>query len=239
MTESKPTWTTLRRTGATAFRIGALAAAIWLASFSAPRTEAAGGGAGLYSIELTEMTIPEALKRLNEATGVPIVIRKGTVKKISARSYANQDLDRILRDLLRHADHVVRWNYLDDALSSVDIWIFDSPLPGKQDGSAPPTGFQPNEKAGAVPKLRSALRSPGDGRNAAEQRHARPAGRRMPPIAPATQGRDEEEPADSAAHLNAKVSTEEDRPDPPSEVAEPTEEKEEEQPGSEKEERNN
>lgn len=80
-----------------------------------------------YSVEIKGATLEEALKQLSQETGVGISIRRNKAQKtVKGKSYVNETLDQIIRDLLRNTNHILVWNHAERKASSVDIWLFPS-----------------------------------------------------------------------------------------------------------------
>jgi hypothetical protein len=94
-----------------------------------------------YSLEIKGATLEEAILQLSRETGVGISIRRNKAeKRVAGKSYVNETLDQIIRDLLRHTNHILVWNYSQKKMTSVDIWLFPPGASGAGSGPAPGKG---------------------------------------------------------------------------------------------------
>jgi len=78
-----------------------------------------------WSFDFKNCTVSDALRQMSQVTGIGIFMmnQKGD-KQLLSKSYKDQTIDRILRDILRQENYAMLWNYDVDDLDAIDIWIF-------------------------------------------------------------------------------------------------------------------
>ena len=75
------------------------------------------------------------LTLLCEATGVEISTNKTSNMKRITRSYENQTIENIIRDVFRGTSYALVWNYGENHLESIGICFFDSGSSGSRNVS--------------------------------------------------------------------------------------------------------
>ena len=161
-------------------------------------------GDALYSLQLNKVSISEALKQIAQTTGIKITTPIELGNQIITRSYRNQTIERILKDLFRDMSFALVWSYGEKGIDSVKIVTFEK-------GSGAGVRYSPEAARPAVRDYRAA-RYPA-------RRQTRPERGLAPPIRSAM----DTEPDDTEPEVSAEQ--EEDEGD--QEEAEPEEEGEE------------
>jgi hypothetical protein len=113
----------------------------------------------LYSLQFRSVSISDALKQIAQTTGIKIVTPNQLGNQVITRSYKNQTVERILRDMFRDMNFALVWSYGEKGIDSVKIVTLDK-------GSGAGARYSPKE---ARPTIRDhrAARYPA-------QRQARP-----------------------------------------------------------------
>jgi len=155
----------------------------------------------LYSLQFKSVSISDALKQITQSTGIKIVTPKRLGDQVITRSYKNQTVERILRDIFRDMNFALVWSYGEKGIDSVTIVTLDK-------GSGSGTRYSPEA---ARPMIRD-YRSKGY----PAQRQTRPERGLSPPIRSAM----DTEPEETEPEISAEQ--EEDEGD--QEEAEPEEE---------------
>jgi type II secretory pathway component GspD/PulD (secretin) len=75
----------------------------------------------LYSLQFNSVSISDALKQIAQSTGIKIVTPKQLGNQVITRSYKNQTLERILRDMFRDTSFALVWSYGGKGIDSVKI----------------------------------------------------------------------------------------------------------------------
>jgi len=158
----------------------------------------------LYSVQFSSVSISDALKQIAQSTGIKIVTPKQLGNQVITRSYENQTVERILRDIFRDMNFALVWSYGEKGIDSVKIVTLDK-------GSSAATRYSPEAARPAVRDYRAA-RYPA-------RRQTRPERGLAPPIRSAMDTEsDDTEP---------EVSAEQEEDEGDQEEAEPEEEGEE------------
>ena len=79
----------------------------------------------LYSLQFRSVSISEALKQIAQTTGIKIVTPKQLGNQVITRSYKNQTVERILRDMFRDMNFALVWSYGEKGIDSVKIVTLD------------------------------------------------------------------------------------------------------------------
>jgi len=79
----------------------------------------------LYSLQFRSVSISEALKQIAQTTGIKIVTPKQLGNQAITRSYKNQTVERILRDMFRDMNFALVWSYGEKGIDSVKIVTLD------------------------------------------------------------------------------------------------------------------
>jgi hypothetical protein len=75
----------------------------------------------LYSLQFNNVSISEALKQVAQSTGIKIVTPKQLGNQVITRSYKNQTIERILKDMFRDMNFALVWSYGEKGIDSVKI----------------------------------------------------------------------------------------------------------------------
>lgn len=157
----------------------------------------------LYSLQFNSVSISDALKQIAQSTGIKIVTPKQLGNQVITRSYKNQTVERILRDMFRDMNFALVWSYGEKGIDSVKIVTLDK-------GTGAGARYSPKEARPTVRDYRAA-RYPA-------QRQARPERGLSTPRRSTV----EAEPEDTEPEVSAEQEEEGDQ-----EEAEPEEEGEE------------
>jgi len=158
----------------------------------------------LYSLQFRSVSISDALKQIAQTTGIKIVTPKQLGNQVITRSYKNQTVERILRDMFRDMNFALVWSYGEKGIDSVKIVTLDK-------GSGAGARYAPKEARPTIRDYRAA-RYPA-------QRQARPERDLSAPIKSTV----DTEPEDTEPEVSAEQEEEEDD----QEETEPEEEGEE------------
>jgi hypothetical protein len=120
-----------------------------------------------YSLQFRSVPISEALKQVAQTTGIKIVTPKQLGNQVITRSYKNQTIERILKDMFHDTSFALVWSYGEKGIDSVKIVTLDK-------GSGAGGRYSPEVARPPVRNYRAA-RYPA-------QRQARPETRLSPPI---------------------------------------------------------
>ena len=89
------------------------------------QAEAAEGEEQLWSFRFENLSVAEVLKQLSEKTGIDITTNQSPQEKRVTKSYENETVEEIIRDVFRGASYTLVWNYSDTGISSVGVYFFD------------------------------------------------------------------------------------------------------------------
>jgi hypothetical protein len=155
----------------------------------------------LYSLQFKSVSISEALKQIAETTGIKIVTPKQLGNQVITKSYKNQTIERILKDMFRDMNFALVWSYGEKGIDSVKIVALEK-------GSAAGARYSPEA---ARPTIR-------------DYRAARPPAQRQAPpkrgLSPPRRSTVDTEPEDT----EQEVSAEQEELEGDQEEAEPEEE---------------
>jgi hypothetical protein len=90
---------------------------------------------GRWSIDFNNIPIADALSQLSEVTGIRVFTKKPLQSKIT-RSYTNQTIGEIIRDLFRNMNCASVWHYSEKGVDSIGIVIVDQGGGGDADNLA-------------------------------------------------------------------------------------------------------
>ena len=121
----------------------------------------------LYSLQFRSVSISDALKEIAQTTGIKIVTPKQLGNQVITRSYKNQTVERILRDMFRDMNFALVWSYGEKGIDSVKIVTLDK-------GTGAGARYSPKEARPTVRDYRA--------RGYPAQRQARPERGISPPI---------------------------------------------------------
>jgi len=124
-------------------------------------------------LQFQSVSISEALKQITQTTGIKIITPKQLGSQVITRSYENQTIEHILKDMFRDMNYALVWSYGEKGIDSVRILALDkgsgtgaddSPgavRPGVRDYPAAryPAQRQHPQKGGPSPPRRSTMES--------------------------------------------------------------------------------
>jgi hypothetical protein len=76
-----------------------------------------------WSFDFKDCTISDALRQISSVMNIEILASRGGYEELN-RSYQDQTVDYILRDIFRKESCAMIWRYGDSGLASIDIWVF-------------------------------------------------------------------------------------------------------------------
>jgi len=79
----------------------------------------------LWSFRFENLSVAEVLKQLSEKTGIDITTNQTPQEKRVTKSYENETVEGIIRDIFRGTSYTLVWNYGDTGISSVGVYFFD------------------------------------------------------------------------------------------------------------------
>lgn len=97
---------------------------------------------GRYSINFNDTPISEALRQLTQTTRIKINVGRSLEGRIT-KSYRNQSIDEIIRDMLKNLSYASIWTYSEKGVDSIDIRVFDEDKSGASRGMAIPEPVTP------------------------------------------------------------------------------------------------
>ena len=99
---------------------------VWLVLLLGPKTLSAEiDGNALWSMEFKSVSISEALKQIERTTGIEIIPPSQLMNKVITKSYTNQTVEYILRDIFRDMSCALVWSNGENGVDSVKILSFD------------------------------------------------------------------------------------------------------------------
>jgi hypothetical protein len=78
-----------------------------------------------YSLQFRSVSISEALKQIAQTTGIKIATPMHLGNQVITRSYENQTIEGILKDMFRDMNFALVWSYGEKGIDSVKIVAFD------------------------------------------------------------------------------------------------------------------
>jgi hypothetical protein len=78
-----------------------------------------------WSFDFNNVAIADVLRQLTLVTGIKIFTKDPPESQIVTRSYKNKTIDQILKDIFRDENYALVWNFNENELESIGIWIFD------------------------------------------------------------------------------------------------------------------
>jgi hypothetical protein len=76
-----------------------------------------------WSFEFNDCTVSDALRQISSVMNIEILASRGGYEELN-RSYQDQTVDYILRDIFRKESCAMIWRYGHNGLASIDIWVF-------------------------------------------------------------------------------------------------------------------
>jgi hypothetical protein len=81
-----------------------------------------------WSIDFNNISLTDALSQLSQVTGIKVFTKKPLKSKVT-RSYTNQTIDEIIRDLFRNMNSASVWYYSEKGVDSIGIVIIEGEGP--------------------------------------------------------------------------------------------------------------
>lgn len=78
-----------------------------------------------WSFHFKNYTISDALEKMTRVTSIDIFTNKNRDKSLFNKSYKDQTIDQILKDLFRKKNSAMVWSYGDNGLEAIGVWIFE------------------------------------------------------------------------------------------------------------------
>jgi len=108
-----------------------------------------------WSFEFNNMAVADVLSELTRVTGVEIFANKLPEKRSLKKSYVNQTIDQVVRDIFRGTSFALVWHHGEKGIRSLDVWVFDG-------ADSPSAGFTRIERQYSPP-VRSPVQLPDGG----------------------------------------------------------------------------
>jgi hypothetical protein len=105
-----------------------------------------------WSFEFNNMAVADVLSELTRVTGIEIFANRLPEKKNLKKSYVNQTIDQVVRDIFRGTSFALVWHHGQKGIRSLDVWVFDG-------DAGPSTGFTRIERQFSPP-VRSPVQIP-------------------------------------------------------------------------------
>jgi hypothetical protein len=77
-----------------------------------------------WFLDVKDLTISEVLSKLSLVTGIEVSTNKPLGNKRLTKSYVNQTIEQIIKDLLKGVNYTSVWHHGEKGPDSIDIWIF-------------------------------------------------------------------------------------------------------------------
>ena len=77
-----------------------------------------------WSVNFNSITISEALDQLSRLTRIKINTSKPIEDRIQ-KSYQNQTIDKIIRDMLKNLNYASVWSYREASVDAITLWVFE------------------------------------------------------------------------------------------------------------------
>ena len=88
-----------------------------------------------WSIDFANAPLSDVLRELTNMTGVNIITESTLGNRLFTKSYKNQTIEEILKDIFRNVNHASVWQYKENHLDSISIRIFDASEVGPKGSS--------------------------------------------------------------------------------------------------------
>ena len=86
-----------------------------------------------WSVTFNNIAISEALDQLTRLTQIKINTNKPIEDRFK-KSYQNQTINEILRDMLKHFNCASAWSYEEAGVGAITIWVFEKSVGGDAEG---------------------------------------------------------------------------------------------------------
>lgn len=98
---------------------------VWLVLMSPTALRAEVDENALWSLQFKRVLISDALKQITETTGIKIIPPRRLGSQVITKSYKNQTLEHILKDLFRDMNYALVWSHSEKGIDSVRILALD------------------------------------------------------------------------------------------------------------------
>ena len=98
---------------------------IWLVLLSPKALRAEVDENALWSLRFKNVSISEALRQITQTTGIKIIPPSRLGNRVITRSYKNQTIEHILKDLFRDMNYALVWSHGEKGIDSVRILALD------------------------------------------------------------------------------------------------------------------
>lgn len=88
-----------------------------------------------WSIDFENAPLSDVLRELTKITGVKIITESTLSNRLFTKSYKNQTIEEILKDIFRNVNYASVWHYKENHLDSISIRIFDASQVGPEGSS--------------------------------------------------------------------------------------------------------
>jgi hypothetical protein len=104
-------------------------------------SRASEAAADSWSFRFNDLPVADALKQLSQVTGVRALTNTPPENKRLTRSYENETIEQIIRDILRGVNYTLEWRTSDKGLESVAITFIDEGSGGFRQSSKGSTRY--------------------------------------------------------------------------------------------------
>ncbi|UCD87228.1 MAG: hypothetical protein JSV01_05560, partial [Desulfobacterales bacterium] len=94
-----------------------------------------------WSFRFNDLPVADALKQLSQVTGISVFTNKPPENKRLTRSYENETIEQIIRDILRGVNYTLEWRTNDKGFESVAITFIDEGHGGFRQSSGGSTRY--------------------------------------------------------------------------------------------------
>jgi hypothetical protein len=94
-----------------------------------------------WSFRFNDLPVAEALKQLSQVTGISVFSNRPPENKRLTRSYENENIEQIIRDILRGVNYTLEWRTNNKGLASVAITFMDEDTGGFRQSSGGSTRY--------------------------------------------------------------------------------------------------
>lgn len=116
----------------------------------------------LWSFRFDNLSVEDVLKELTRVTGIDVLTSRAPQNKRLTRSYDDETIEQIIRDVFRGLNYTLVWNYGEKGLESVGVLFFEEGVAGPYRLS--PQGAEnasrravEGDHDGGVPRARTSL----------------------------------------------------------------------------------
>ena len=142
----------------------------------------------LWSLQFKSVSISEALKQIMQITRIKIILPSQLGNKVITKSYKNQTIEHILKDIFKDMNYALVWFYGEKGIDSIKILVLEGV--GVAGVRYSRDAVRPNIRDYSAPRY--------------------PAPRQSPPIPPPRRSMTDSEPEDTDSEISAEPKPEED-----------------------------